>query len=168
MTTIVNEIARLQQKTSTELRKVYEDLFGEPTRSGNKAFLIKRIAWRLQANAEGDLPERARRIRGRAAEIADDSALRLNPPPPSPPPPDTQSPSEPTASSPSAGDRRLPMPGAVLKRSYKGRTILVTVLEDGFEYEDTVYKSLSAVARAVTGTHWNGYLFFGLKNGGRS
>jgi hypothetical protein len=60
------------------------------------------------------------------------------------------------------------MPGALLRRIYKGRTILVTVLEDGFEYEDTVYKSLTAVARAVTGTHWNGYLFFGLKNGGRS
>jgi len=166
MTTIVNEIARLQQKTSTELRKVYEDLFGEPTRSGNKAFLIKRIAWRMQAIAEGDLPERARRIRGRAAEIADDSALRLSPPPPPPPPPDADAvaPTPP----PPPGDRRLPMPGALLRRIYKGRTILVTVLEDGFEYEDTVYKSLTAVARAVTGTHWNGYLFFGLKNGGRS
>ena len=59
-------------------------------------------------------------------------------------------------------DDRLPMPGAILTRRYKGRTIEVRVLPDGFEYEGEVYKSLSAVARAVTGTHWNGYHFFQL------
>ena len=58
------------------------------------------------------------------------------------------------------------MPGAVLAREYKGRTVLVTVLPKGFEYEGEVYRSLSAVAHAVTGTHWNGYHFFNLVKGG--
>lgn len=55
------------------------------------------------------------------------------------------------------------MPGTVLARQYKGRTITVTVLEDGFEYAGEVFRTLSAVAKAVTGSHWNGYHFFGLK-----
>ncbi|NLW49346.1 MAG: DUF2924 domain-containing protein [Candidatus Brocadiaceae bacterium] len=62
-------------------------------------------------------------------------------------------------------DSRLPMPGAILRRPYKGREVVVRVLPRGFEYEGEVYRSLSAVARAVTGTHWNGYHFFNLKPG---
>jgi hypothetical protein len=54
------------------------------------------------------------------------------------------------------------MPGAVLTREYKGRTIQVTVLPSGFDYDGQVYRSLSAVAKAVTGSHWNGHLFFNL------
>jgi hypothetical protein len=61
-----------------------------------------------------------------------------------------------------SADRRLPMPGTVLTRQYKGRTVVVTILPNGFEYEGKVYRSLSAVATAVTGTHWNGYHFFNL------
>jgi hypothetical protein len=55
------------------------------------------------------------------------------------------------------------MPGTVLTRPYKGRTITVTVRDDGFEFEGDVYRSLSAVAKAVTGSHWNGNYFFGVK-----
>src|SRR5690606_30381223 len=62
-------------------------------------------------------------------------------------------------------DSRLPMPGAILRRPYKGREIVVRVLPHGFEYEGEVYRTLSAVARAVTGTHWNGYHFFNLRPG---
>jgi hypothetical protein len=62
-------------------------------------------------------------------------------------------------------DERLPIPGTVLTRQYKGHKIVVTVLENGFEYEGEVYRSLSAVAKAVTGSHWSGNLFFGLKDG---
>jgi len=54
------------------------------------------------------------------------------------------------------------MPGTQLIRQYKGRTVEVTVLEDGFEYEGRRYRSLSAVAKTVTGSHWNGFNFFGL------
>ena len=55
------------------------------------------------------------------------------------------------------------MPGTVLTRTYRDRVIQVTVLPKGFEWEGQMYRSLSAVAKAVTGAHWNGHLFFGLK-----
>ena len=60
------------------------------------------------------------------------------------------------------------LPGTVLTRDYKDRRITVTVLDDGFEFEGERFRSLSAVARAVTGSHWNGFHFFGLprKGGG--
>jgi hypothetical protein len=58
------------------------------------------------------------------------------------------------------------LPGTVLKREYKGQTIRVTVLTDGFEFEGERYKSLTGVAKAVTGKHWNGFHFFGLRNNG--
>ena len=59
-------------------------------------------------------------------------------------------------------DRRLPLPGALLSRKWKGRSILVEVLAKGFRYEDRHYRSLSAIAVAITGTRWNGLAFFGL------
>jgi len=66
-----------------------------------------------------------------------------------------------------AGDRRLPVPGTVLTRVYKGETLMVSVLPTGFEFEGEVYKSLSAVAKKITGSHCNGYLSFRLiKQGG--
>ena len=59
-------------------------------------------------------------------------------------------------------DSRVPAPGTQLIKRYKDETLTVLVLEDGFQYRERVYKSLSAIARQVTGTQWNGYLFFGL------
>ena len=59
-------------------------------------------------------------------------------------------------------DRRLPIPGTVISKVYKGTIINVKVLDKGFEYDGRTYRSLSAIAGAVTGQHWNGYLFFGL------
>ena len=59
-------------------------------------------------------------------------------------------------------DSRLPLPGTLLSRKWKGRTILVEVLAKGFRYENRHYASLSAIAVAVTGTRWNGLAFFGL------
>ncbi len=67
------------------------------------------------------------------------------------------------------GERRprIPVPATILTRIYKGETLQVKVLPVGFEYEGVVYKSLSAVAKKITGTHCNGYLFFHLtKEGG--
>ena len=58
-------------------------------------------------------------------------------------------------------DSRLPMPGSLLVKDFKGRTIVVKVLDDGFEYDNRRFASLSAVAREITGTRWNGFLFFG-------
>ena len=155
------EIAVLKHMTVAELRARYAEVFGEQTRSRHQDYLVKRIAWRLQSLAEGDLSERARR---RAEELANDADLRMTPPR------RTLKPEGQTVAVSTlrvSADKRLPMPGTVLTREYKGRTVVVTILPDGFEYEGKVYKSLSAVARAVTGTHWNGYHFFQLGKHGK-
>lgn len=160
-------MSELERMTVTELRRRYAEVFGEETRSYHKEYLVRRIAWRVQANAEGDLAERARRLREQALAIADDADLRMRAPGPARPPGPAflaaQTPTSATAALSPASDSRLPMPGALLTREYKGRTISVRVLPNGFDYEGTVYRSLSAVAQAVTGAHWNGYLFFGIQ-----
>jgi hypothetical protein len=75
--TFDQKLAELQRLSATQLRLRYAELFGEPTRTGNKPWLVKRLAWRLQSLAEGDLSDRARQ---RAAELANDADLRLSPP----------------------------------------------------------------------------------------
>jgi hypothetical protein len=60
-------------------------------------------------------------------------------------------------------DPRLPPPGTYLEREYKGRRIIAKILEDGFEFDGEIYRSLSAIAQEATGTKWNGFLFFNLK-----
>ena len=159
---IAAEVKALGRMSVGELREKYRAVFGEETRSGNKDFLRKRIAWRIQAQAEGGLSERARR---RAEELANDADLRIRPPRGTAP---AASPSGRTVvrSFSPGHDRRLPMPGTVITREYRGETVTVTVLDGGFEYEGQVFRSLTAVAKAVTGTHWNGYHFFGLRRRG--
>jgi hypothetical protein len=152
---IDREIAALRRLTVGQLRDRYAAVFGEGTRVGNKPWLIKRIAWRLQAQAEGDLSERARR---RAAELANDADLRLSPPRVAPSPPEPAQ----TPRRRRRLDQRLPPPGTVIVRHYKGETLQVRVLPHGLNYDGQVYPSLSAVAKAITGSHCNGYLFFRL------
>jgi Protein of unknown function (DUF2924) len=62
-------------------------------------------------------------------------------------------------------DSRVPMPGSVIVKEYHGRTILVRVLGEGFDYDGQRFSSLSAIAKSITGTKWNGMLFFGLDKG---
>ena len=155
---LADEIAALERLRVPELRARFAVVFGEPTRAHNKVWLVKRIAWRLQALAEGDLSERARR---RAAELVNDADLRLSPPR-----------ADETSSAPAQQqlrlqtDDRLPRPGTILTRRYKGRTLQVEVLDHGFRFEDQVYRSLSAVAKAVTGSHCSGHFFFRLTEKG--
>jgi hypothetical protein len=152
------EWAGLSQLSVAELRDRYAQLFGESTHTGNKAWLRKRIAWRLQALAEGDLSERARQ---RAAELAHDADWRSTPPRQATTialPATDQRP----ARSVGRGHPRLPPPGTILTRPYKGHTLEVRVLEQGFVYQGQVYASLSAVAKAITGSHCSGYRFFRL------
>jgi len=158
---MAREVAALKRMTVKELRGRYLGVFGEATRSGNKDWLWKRLAWRIQANLEGDLSERACR---RAEELASDADLRLRRPPERPGPSNTATIQ--TAKVDLGGRVGELMPGAVLTRPYKGRMVTVTVLDKGFEHEGQVYRSLSAVAQAVTGSHWNGHYFFGLKGRG--
>ena len=75
--TLARELVALDRMTTTDLREKYAALFGEPAASGNRAWLARRVAWRMQALAEGDLTDRARM---RAAELARDADLRLTPP----------------------------------------------------------------------------------------
>ena len=156
---VVAAIENLAQLNVAALKIKYREVFGEASKSSNKDFLFRRIAWRLQANAEGDLSDRARQ---RVLEIADDADLR------------TRAPRAFLAGSAGGGfipvvdrsqpqkDWRLPAPGTLITRRLNDRQIVVKVLQDGFEYESRRYRSLSAIAREVTGTRWNGLLFFGL------
>jgi Protein of unknown function (DUF2924) len=160
-TTILTEIEKLRRASLTALRERYREVFQEETRSRHREHLFRRIAWRLQALAEGDLSDRAR---GRALQIARDADLRQVAPR------DFFTVGgervQTTRGSRREADSRLPLPGAVLSRKWKGRTLLVEVLSNGFRYEDRHYASLSAIAVAVTGTRWNGLAFFGLTRPG--
>ncbi|QDU28841.1 hypothetical protein ETAA8_39460 [Anatilimnocola aggregata] len=161
MLNIDKEVAAMERMTVDQLRTKYADVFGEQTNGRHKEWLIKRIAWRMQANAEGDLSERARR---RAAELANDADLRVTAPRKPKVTPDAEALTTTVAAKIGVSTELLP--GTMLKREYKGRTIRVIVLDEGFECEGERHKSLTAVAKKITGKHWNGFHFFGLRNGG--
>jgi len=157
--TVASAIEQLRTLNVIALRKKYQEVFGEPSSSSNKQFLFRRIAWRLQANTEGGLSERARH---RAVQIADDGDVRTRAPKGFLPEQVPASVSWSIDRSQRPRDGRLPPPGTLLTRRLDDRQIVVKVLEDGFEFESRRYRSLSAIAREVTGTRWNGLLFFGL------
>ncbi|HWA97842.1 MAG TPA: DUF2924 domain-containing protein [Pirellulales bacterium] len=159
---IGKEIALLQQMTVLELRAKFDDVFGEPTNANNKAWLVKRIAWRMQAVAGGTLSERARQ---RAAALANDADVRLSAPKAKPAPAQTKDGGATVLAF--NGDSRVPPPGSVITRIYKGVKAEVTVLNDGFEYHGERFKSLSAVAKVITGSHCNGFAFFELAKEGK-
>ena len=164
-TAVLMEIESLRRASLAVLRDKFREVFQEETRCRHREHLFRRIAWRLQAQAEGDLSERAR---ARAQEIAQDAGLRM------------VAPRDffllggelirtTRGDRNRSDDSRLPLSGTLLRRTWKGRTLLVEVLDKGFRYENRHYPSLSAIAVAVTGTRWNGLAFFGLTRpaGGR-
>jgi hypothetical protein len=151
--------AELQQLTVGQLRQRYAALFQEQTRSGNRIWLIKRILWRLQANQQGALSDRARQ---QALALANDADLRLKAPKQQTLPNCTK-----RQPYPVVRHQSLPLPGALLTRRYKGQDHHVTVLEEGFEYRGERYASLTAIAKVITGSHWSGHRFFGLQRGAR-
>jgi hypothetical protein len=161
---LAKELAALEKMSTADLKRKYAELFGDETRSGNRTWLVRRIAWRLQANQYGGLSERARQ---RAAELANEADLRLSPPKLKPDRATTH-PVAPSAVGQIVGDSRLPVAGTILTRKYKGRSLQVQVLEEGFEFEGDVFRSLSAVAKAITGSHCNGFQFFGLNRSGQN
>jgi len=156
--TVLAAIDELRTSNVIVLRKKYQEVFGEESKSSNKQFLFRRIVWRLQADAEGGLSERARR---RAAEIVTDT-LRTRAPKELLPSEVPANAIRVVACSQPQRDWRLPPPGTLLTRRLRDRHIIVKVLADGFEFESRRYRSLSAIAREVTGTRWNGLLFFRL------
>jgi hypothetical protein len=149
---IAEEMEQLARMPIEQLRVRYREAYGEAATSSHKQHLVRRIAWRLQVLAQGDLTERAQR---RAREIAHDADLKTQVP-------RGWAPRARAVETAGRRDRRLPVVGSVLRRRYGERTVEVQVLAEGFAYEGQRYESLSAVARAITGTRWNGLLFFGL------
>ncbi len=162
-TTLIRRIHRLQQMTVGDLRLEWLKLYGEPTRSRNKQFLWRRLAWRVQELAHGGLSDAAK---AKIDELTPDSFARARIPQNGN---DVASADRRRHHQPrDQRDPRLPAPGTVLTRQYKGREIRVVTLDDGFEWDGRRYGSLTAVAKAVTGQKWNGRLFFGLTKRKRS
>ena len=143
MTTIAQQIAALAKMTVAELVPRYVELFGAEPHCKNRRWLFRNCAWRLQEQALGGLPADAQaRLEELIAEI------RL--PEPGATRPHTRRPGE-------------LLPGTVLTREWHGEQVTVRVADDGtFVLKGVPYGSLSAVAKAVTGQHWNGNLFFGI------
>ena len=149
--TLLEQIMGLKDGTLDELRAKYAEIFPkEAPSSNNKVFLWRKIAYRLQEIEYGGL---SAEINGRITELVNkydpvnNKSLRPKP-------------SGADKKNSPGRDMRLPIPGAVIRKEYKGKLIEVKVLEKSFEYEGKIYRTLSSVAKAVTGAHWNGYLFF--------
>lgn len=164
---VQRELALLERMSVKELKTKYSEVFGDETRTGNRVWLVRRIAWRIQANAMGGLSERAFK---RATELSNESDMRMMPPklPDNSVQDSVGRSTTITQTVAFSEDNRVPLPGTVLSRQYKGRTIHVRVLPKGFEFEGEVYRSLSAVAKAISGTHCNGFRFFQLEKEPRS
>ena len=157
----ITEIQALRGMTVAELRARWTELYGAEPRSRNRDYLWRRLAWKVQEQAHGGLSEAAR---ARLAELASEVSLgdlRVRPPKGFDPDALADATARPMSARP-VRDPRLPRPGAVLVRPYRGRDLRVLVLEDGFEWDGRRFGSLSETARAITGQHWNGRLFFGL------
>ena len=165
-----SQLAALETMNVPALAEKYRELYGEPTRSRNRAYLKKRLAWRIEANFQGDLSQGAiARIQQLGDQLPERWQMRLGQPA-----------SEPAAASDAATkldaalsiatteprDPRVPPVGTVVRRVFDGKTHEVTVCVEGFEYEGRKYKTLSAIANQIAGSRWNGFLFFGLKKPG--
>jgi hypothetical protein len=134
-----------------ELKALYRRHFPDkaviPTHPG---YLARRIAYKLQEVALGGISHKAKSKLAALIQIFDPVNNASIKPQISP------------AGLLPIRDRRLPLPGSIITKDYKGRKISVKTLEKGFEYEGRIYRTLSAVAHAITGAHWNGFMFFDL------
>lgn len=146
---LIARLAQIQSLTTGQLRAEFQRLSGRPTGSWNRDWLRRKVSWLIQAAARQssdgvELLTLAQEVR----DVPRSPVLTA-----------------PIQVLPGRGirDPRLPRPGSVLLREYRGLRLTVRVLENGrFEWNGTAYSSLSAVAKAISGQHWNGRLFFGL------
>ncbi len=159
-TSIIGEINWLREMTAAQLRVAWERLFGEPTRSNNRQYLWRRLAWRVQELAYGGLTAETK---ARIVELAPATLSRPSMPPGFKPPLEREAP----PGSKTRRDPRLPSPGSIIVREYRGQTLRLKVLDDGFDLDGVHYDSLSEAARVVTGQRWNGPLFWGLRKRSR-
>ena len=139
---VLGRVASLKVASTADLKQQWRELFGKEPPPFNKAYLQSRLAYRIQELAYGGLkPETRARLEALGEQLDGGNVVlrRIR------------------------ADSR-PLAGTRLLREWKGVEHAVTVLADGFEWEGRPYQSLSAIARAITGTRWNGWTFFGLKS----
>jgi hypothetical protein len=139
---VLAQLAALKGLPTTDLKRRWRELFDTEPPPYNRRFLESRLAYRVQELAYGGLkPEIVERLEALADELnGGDRAKRCR----------------------TAKDR--PIAGTRLIREWQGVEHCVTVLDEGYDYQGRPYQSLSAIARAITGTRWNGWVFWGLKN----
>jgi hypothetical protein len=136
-------LAALKTTPTLELKRQWRELFDSEPPPFNRHYLESRLAYRIQELAYGGLtPETVRRLEqlGEQLDGGDQRKRSIR------------------------ADRDRPITGTRLVREWQGVEQVVTVTADGFEWQGRPYKSLSAIARAITGTRWNGWVFFGMKN----
>lgn len=141
--TVLAQLAALQRLSVNELKAKWEDLFSTAAPNNSRAFLEVRIAGRIQEMTYGGLTNETHRALDLLADEVEGKISRKG----------------------MADDARNPLPGTKLVREWNGIEHTVTVLHDGYELTGRKFKSLSAVAKAITGTSWNGFRFFALGTG---
>ena len=147
MTSTLKEVAALPDMKIGELKAKWRELFDNKPPPYNRSHLVRGLAYRLQELTHGGLSAITRKRLKKLASVDGDPPRQKI--------------------IACQGDR--PITGTRLMREWQGVEHCVTVLEDGFDYEGRKYRSLSGAARAITGTQWNGKIFFGLKrNGGKA
>ena len=142
---VVAQLAALRKMSVVELKQRWETLFGTPAPNNSRSYLEVRLGNRIQELMLGGLSRDTRRVLDLLVKELDGKNARKA----------------------IMTDPRKPVPGTRLLREWDGAEHSVTVLRDGFDWQGRKFKSLSAVARAITGTQWNGYRFFGLREAGR-
>jgi hypothetical protein len=139
---VLARVAALKTAAMADLKATWRDLFGKEPPPFNRRYLESRLAYRIQELAYGGLkPETVERLQALADDLDDDRAKMHR-----------------------HGTNSRPIAGTQLVREWQGVEHRVTVTDGGFVHQGKPYKSLSAIARAITGTRWNGWIFFGLKN----
>ncbi|MGY3032721.1 hypothetical protein ACVIIV_001891 [Bradyrhizobium sp. USDA 4354] len=139
---VLSQLAALKGASAPALKARWRELFDTEPPAYNRRFLERRLAYRIQELAYGGLSrETTERLKAMAKQYADQKAADRKARPP-----------------------LRPVAGTKLIREWEGVEHCVTVRHDDFEYLGRPYKSLSSVARQITGTNWNGWVFFGLKN----
>ena len=141
---VLAQIAALKSSPTTELKARWRQLFETEPPPYNRRFLESRLAYRLQEMAFGGLKAATVARLEALGELVDGGRVEVR--------------------RQRADDR--PIAGTRLIREYQGTEHCVTVLADGFEYQGRPFQSLSAIARAITGTRWNGWTFFGIRRSG--
>ena len=142
---VLAQLAALKLAPVADLKRKWRDLFDREPPPYNRRFLESRLAYRIQELAYGGLSEEALERLDAIADELEGKATKAR----------------------RAAATGRPIAGTRLIREWQGKEHCVTVRRDDFEYQGRPYKSLSAVARHITGTNWNGLVFFGLKNQGR-